>query len=104
MQMLTNGGDTEGLFRAAFMSSGGAIPSGSVEHGAHRVPIVLVDSILTMKTVQDRWDSFATIAGCGDFLGSASVFDCLRKVSLEAIRAGQDASGSIFGYYGLDVA
>ncbi|KZV67208.1 carotenoid ester lipase precursor [Peniophora sp. CONT] len=86
MQMLTNGGDTEGLFRAAFMSSGGPLPTGSVEH------------------VQDRWDNFATIAGCGDFLGKASVFECLRNASLEDIRAGQDASGSIFGYYGLDVA
>ena len=53
--------------------------------------------------MQDRWESFATIAGCGDFLGNASVFDCLRNTSIEAIRAGQDASGSIFGYYGLDV-
>ncbi|VDC07074.1 unnamed protein product [Peniophora sp. CBMAI 1063] len=85
MQMLTNNGDTEGLFRAAFMSSGGPLPTGSVE------------------TMQDRWDSFATTAGCGSFLGNASLFDCLRNASLKDIRAGQDASGSIFGYYGLDV-
>lgn len=32
------------------------------------------------------------------------MFDCLRNASLEDVRAGQDASGSIFGYYGLDVA
>ncbi|VDC07067.1 unnamed protein product [Peniophora sp. CBMAI 1063] len=86
LQMLTNGGDTEGLFRTAFMSSGGALPTGTVEN------------------VQDRWDNFVTIAGCGSFLGGSSVFDCLRNASLEAILAGQDASGSVFGYYGTDVA
>ena len=33
LQMLTNGGDNEGLFRAAFMSSGGPISSGDIEDG-----------------------------------------------------------------------
>ncbi|KZV67243.1 alpha/beta-hydrolase [Peniophora sp. CONT] len=83
LQMLTNGGNSEGLFRAAFMSSGGPISSGYIED------------------VQVPWDSFVTTAGCGDFLGDGSVFDCLRNVSLDAIRAAQDASGSVFGYGGL---
>ncbi|KAI0265657.1 carotenoid ester lipase precursor [Gloeopeniophorella convolvens] len=32
-QMLTNGGNTEGLFRAAFMESGAPIPVGDLSHG-----------------------------------------------------------------------
>ena len=31
--MLTNGGDTEGLFRGAFMESGSPIPTGDITHG-----------------------------------------------------------------------
>ncbi len=31
--MLINGGDTEGLFRGAFMQSGSPIPVGDIEHG-----------------------------------------------------------------------
>ncbi|VDC01022.1 unnamed protein product [Peniophora sp. CBMAI 1063] len=83
LHMLTNGGDNEGLFRAAFMSSGGPIPAGYIED------------------TQPRWDAFATNAGCGDFLGNASLFDCLRALPLEAIRAAQDLSGSMFGYLGV---
>ena len=33
LQMLTNGGDPEGLFRAAFMNSGSPVPTGPVEDG-----------------------------------------------------------------------
>ena len=33
MQMITNGGDTEGLFRGAFMQSGSPIPVGDITHG-----------------------------------------------------------------------
>ena len=32
--LLTNNGDTEGLFRAAFMESGSPLPAGEVEDGA----------------------------------------------------------------------
>ena len=52
-------------------------------------------------TVQVAWNAFATTAGCGDFLGNAGLFDCLRSVPLASIRAAQDASGSMFGYKGL---
>jgi acetylcholinesterase len=31
--LLTNNGDTEGLFRAAFMESGSPLPAGEVEDG-----------------------------------------------------------------------
>ena len=33
MQMLVNGGNTEGLFRAGFMQSGATIPVGGMENG-----------------------------------------------------------------------
>jgi hypothetical protein len=33
LQMLTNGGDTEGLFRAGYMQSGSPVPVGPIENG-----------------------------------------------------------------------
>jgi acetylcholinesterase len=74
MQMITNGGDAEGLFRAAFMQSGSPIPTGPVEDG------------------QPYFNTFANVAGCGTSLGSAAVFDCLRNVSTDAIRNATNAT------------
>ncbi|KAI0028025.1 carotenoid ester lipase precursor [Vararia minispora EC-137] len=73
-QMLMNNGDTEGLFRAAFAESGSPIPTNTVESN------------------QAIMDKFVTTAGCGDELGSSAVFDCLRSVSIEAIRTGINAT------------
>jgi len=78
--MLTNGGDNEGLFRAAFMQSGSPAPLGPVEDG------------------QVYFDTFATVAGCGSSLGSAAVFDCLREVSTDVIRNATNATPSISSF------
>jgi carboxylesterase type B len=67
IQMAMNGGDSEGLFRGASMQSGSPLPTGPLEGG------------------QVYFDTFATVAGCGDSLGSAAVFDCLRGVSTDVI-------------------
>ncbi|VDB87929.1 unnamed protein product [Peniophora sp. CBMAI 1063] len=88
MQMLANDGDSEGLFSSAFMQSGGPISmsTGTVEDG------------------QVYFDKFATDAGCGESLGSAAVFDCLRNASIADIRSAVTASQNIFDYASLDLA
>jgi acetylcholinesterase len=68
LQMVTNGGNAEGLFRGAFMQSGSPPAAGPLEDG------------------QAYFNTFAIAAGCGDSLGAAAVFDCLRGVSTEVIR------------------
>nr|VWO96114.1 Ku70 protein [Ganoderma boninense] len=59
LQMLVNGGDTEGLFRAAFMESGAPTPEGFVDN----------------PFLQATFDQFVIDAGCG---GSADPVACLR--------------------------
>ncbi|KAI0036275.1 carotenoid ester lipase precursor [Vararia minispora EC-137] len=85
-QMITNGGDTEGLFRAAFMQSGSPLPSGPIEDG------------------QPYFDIFATVAGCAESLGSTAVFDCLRNVSTEVIRNATNATPGISSFESLSLA
>jgi acetylcholinesterase len=84
MQMLTNGGNAEGLFRGAFMQSGSPVPTGPVEDG------------------QVDFDTFTTVAGCGDLLGSVAVFDCLRGVSTEVIRNATNATPGITSFLARD--
>ncbi|KZV69978.1 carotenoid ester lipase precursor [Peniophora sp. CONT] len=83
MQMFTNGGNNEGLFRGAFLQSGGPFDTGALEDG------------------QASFNKFATDAGCVDSLGSAAVFDCLRNASIADIRAAIQASQNIFDYASL---
>ena len=46
LQMVTNGGNTEGLFRGAFMQSGGPIPrAGTVETGSLNISWVSISRI-----------------------------------------------------------
>ncbi|KZV74625.1 carotenoid ester lipase precursor [Peniophora sp. CONT] len=80
MHMLTNGGNNERLFRGAFMMSGGPFDTGALEDG------------------QTSFNDFASDAGCGDSLGSAAVFDCLRNASITDIRSAIQASQNIFDY------
>ncbi|VDB94161.1 unnamed protein product [Peniophora sp. CBMAI 1063] len=86
MHMTTNNGDNEGLFRAAFMQSGGVWSTGYVE-----------DS-------QPFFDDFATSTGCGNSLGSVAVFDCLRNASILDIRSALQQSRNLFGYSTLSLA
>jgi len=43
-------------------------------------------------------NQFVVAAGCGRVLGSAAVFNCLRNVSLDAIRAGINATPNLFAF------
>lgn len=75
--MLTNGGNTEGLFRAGFMESGSPIPVGDISNG------------------QKYYDAIVDQTGCS---GSADTLECLRGVSYDSLKAAMNASPSIFSY------
>ncbi|KAJ7124154.1 carotenoid ester lipase precursor [Mycena epipterygia] len=83
LQMLTNGGDTEGLFRAGFMESGSPIPVGPVENG------------------QKYYDAIVQQTNCS---AAADTLECLRTVPYAALKAAQDASPGIFSYQSLVLA
>ncbi|KAH9907098.1 carotenoid ester lipase precursor [Epithele typhae] len=58
MHMITNGGDTEGLFRGAFMQSGSPIPVGDIEHGQGDYDAIAVDaspSIFSYQSLRLAW-------------------------------------------------
>jgi len=84
--LLTNEGNTEGLFRAAFMNSGSPVPAFELEQG------------------QPFFNQFATDAGCAHLLGSVTVFDCLRKVPEATIRMAINESPNIFAYRSIELA
>ncbi len=77
LHMLANGGDTEGLFRAAFMESGAPIPVGDITHG------------------QKYYDSIVTNTGCS---GAADTLACLRTVPYASLKAAINLTPSIFAY------
>lgn len=75
--MLTNGGDTEGLFRAAFMESGSPVPTADITEG------------------QKYYDAIVDQVGCS---GSSDTLDCLRQVPYSKLKTAADASPGIFAY------
>jgi len=74
LQMVTNGGNTEGLFRAGFMQSGAPTPVGDIAE------------------LQPFFDQIANITGCAD---SADKLDCLRAVPEDQFQAATDMVPSI---------
>ncbi|KAJ4494661.1 carotenoid ester lipase precursor [Lentinula edodes] len=83
LHMVTNGGDTEGLFRAAFMQSGSPIPVGDITDG------------------QAYYDTLVEATGCSE---SSDTLDCLRGVDYTVLKAAVDASPGIFAYQSLNLA
>ena len=77
-QMLANGGDTEGLFRAGIMSSGSPVPTGKI----------------TEPILQDTYDFVVEQVGCS---GSSDTLQCLRTVSADALVAAANNTANIFG-------
>jgi carboxylesterase type B len=72
--MLTNGGNTEGLFHGAFMQSGFPLPVGDITHG------------------QKDYDIFAQNAGCPK---AGDTLECLRNVPASTFQAAVDKSRSV---------
>ncbi|KAI0052207.1 carotenoid ester lipase precursor [Auriscalpium vulgare] len=83
MHMLTNGGDTEGLFRGAIMQSGGPLPVGDITHG------------------QKEYDEIVKLTGCDR---SKDTLACLRTVPYETFRRAVNLSPNFFAYQGLVLA
>ena len=72
--MLTNGGDTEGLFHGAFMHSGAPIPVGNITHG------------------QPGYDDLVAKTQCQ---GAQDTLHCLRTVPFDTLKCAVDQSPSI---------
>jgi acetylcholinesterase len=75
--MVTNEGNTEGLFRGAFMQSGSPIPVGDITHG------------------QKYYDSIVSQTGCA---GSSDTLNCLRTVPYSNLKNAMNKSPFIFSY------
>ena len=71
--MLANGGDTEGLFRAGIMQSGGPAPVGDITHG------------------QPFYDMLVNNTGC---TGSEDTLECMRNASEETFQNAVNMSPS----------
>ena len=75
LHMITNGGDTEGLFRGAFMHSGSPIPVGDITDGQH------------------DYDTLVAETGCS---GAADTLQCLREVPFDTLKAAVDKFPNLF--------
>ncbi|KAI0823990.1 carotenoid ester lipase precursor [Trametes gibbosa] len=83
LHMVTNGGDSQGLFRGAFMQSGSPIPVGDILHG------------------QGDYDALVARTGC---TGAADTLQCLRQVPYAKLKTAVDASPGIFSPQSLRLA
>ncbi|KAJ3486531.1 hypothetical protein NLI96_g4177 [Meripilus lineatus] len=77
LQMVTNGGDTEGLFRGAFMQSGSPLPVGDITNG------------------QKYYDALVAQTNCS---GATDTLQCLREAPYDKLKAAVDDSPSVFSY------
>lgn len=75
--MVMNGGNTEGLFRGAFMQSGAVTPNGDISLG------------------QQGYDDLVRAAGCA---GAEDTLDCLRQVPFPALKEAMNGLPSFFSY------
>ncbi|PPQ78726.1 hypothetical protein CVT25_010729 [Psilocybe cyanescens] len=78
LQMLANGGNTEGLFRGGFMQSVGDITKG-----------------------QKYYDALVKETGC---TGSSDTLACLRTIPYASLKAAINKSPGIFAYQSLNLA
>ena len=76
-QMISNGGDTEGLFRAGWMESGSALPTGN------------------FSDLQATFDFIASETECSRAM---DVLECLRQVSAESITAAMDKTPTFLSF------
>lgn len=81
LQLVTNGGNSEGLFHGAVMNAGSPIPTGDITRA------------------QPYYDSIVSNTGCAN---TTDTLDCLRQVPLDALMAAVTPLPNLFGYQGLD--
>lgn len=77
LQMVTNGGNTEGLFRAAFMQSGSPISFGDITKG------------------QPYYDALVQETGCA---GTSDTLACLRAVPYQTLQDAIDEQPGLMSY------
>ncbi len=75
--MLVNGGNTEGLFRGAFMESGAPLPVGDITGG------------------QKYYDALVKDTGCSD---AADTLQCLRMAPYATLKNAIDNSPGLLDY------
>ena len=78
--MVTNRGDTEGLFHGVVMSAGSPLPTGDIEE------------------LQPAYDQIVDAVGCG---GASDTLACLRQVPAANLTAAAGTLPNLFGYSGL---
>ncbi|KAM5543204.1 hypothetical protein V8D89_003078 [Ganoderma adspersum] len=83
LQLVYNNGDTEGLFRAAFMESGAPMPTGYVDNAF----------------LQETFDQFVVDAGCS---GSEDAIGCLRNISTDAFTDAVNKAPTLNSYGSLN--
>ncbi|KAH7911646.1 Alpha/Beta hydrolase protein, partial [Hygrophoropsis aurantiaca] len=83
LQMLTNGGNSEGLFRAAFMQSGSSVPLEDITRG------------------QAYYDDIVSRTNCGGFNDTLA---CLRTIPYDDLQAAIDNSPRISSYQSAQLA
>ncbi|RPD60515.1 carotenoid ester lipase [Lentinus tigrinus ALCF2SS1-7] len=83
LQMQANGGDTEGLFRAAFMESGALIPTGTVDNPYE----------------QSNYDQIVGETGCSN---ATDTLGCLRTVPADVLKAAMDKTPSFVSFQQLN--
>jgi len=83
LHMVANGGNAEGLFRAAFMESGSPINSGDLSSG------------------QQYYDALVSETGCN---GASDTLQCLRQVPFHALQDAVAKSPALFGFQSLALA
>ncbi len=75
--MVSNGGNTEGLFRAGWMESGSALPTGD------------------LSKLQPTFDFIVSEVGCASALDS---LECLRGVPADVITAAMDKTATFLSF------
>lgn len=93
LHMLTNGGNTEGLFRAAFMQSGFPLPvSGFLCHVSGLSPPHKVGDI---TNGQPSYDAIVRGTGCAS---APDTLACLRAADYKTLLRLMNDSPNIFSY------
>ncbi|KIK61900.1 hypothetical protein GYMLUDRAFT_243066 [Collybiopsis luxurians FD-317 M1] len=82
-QMLANGGNPEGLFRAAFMQSGSPVAVEDITNG------------------QQYYDQIVAATGCS---GKSDTLRCLRRAPYTQLKAAADATPDFLSYQSLRLA
>ncbi|KIJ19261.1 hypothetical protein PAXINDRAFT_167028 [Paxillus involutus ATCC 200175] len=83
LQMVANDGNSDGLFRAAFMQSGSPTPIGNILGG------------------QKYYDALVSETGCSS---ASDTLQCLRQVPYETLVDAMNQSPSLFSYQSLIMA